>query len=392
MRSVPHNQPTSRRLQQTRRPPRAAGFSLREFSSIRDSSTPGEFAQAKARGSGHGRRWTGVALHCVILLASCVGAAAAADSPADRFVAALEADATIPPELVELIRSTWAQCKDCDGEEFLTQGLAALAERFRDGLDAYDADQYKRCTRIMHELTVDADPFIATNAAAYEIKALAARERLAEAGQLIAVLTADGGARVATYSYFAAEIDFLQGYCLLADLQYEAATQALQRFLKNYPGATHRLTISAGQMLNELANRVPEGLGEVVDLMDYSRRRLTAAATGDVMQQRQHRVVELLDRLVEEAESQEQSGGGGGGGGSSSGQQLPSNPMPQSRLPGGSAPQGSLRDPRRASPGETWGSMPPAQREQVLQALRDTFPSRYRQLVEQYYEQLAKKR
>ncbi len=35
--------------------------------------------------------------------------------------------------------------------------------------------------------------------------------------------------------------------------------------------------------------------------------------------------------------------------------------------------------------------MPPAERERILQALRDNFPSRYRQLVEQYYEQLAKR-
>ncbi len=36
-------------------------------------------------------------------------------------------------------------------------------------------------------------------------------------------------------------------------------------------------------------------------------------------------------------------------------------------------------------------SMPPAERERILQALRDSFPSRYRKLVEQYYEELAKK-
>jgi hypothetical protein len=35
--------------------------------------------------------------------------------------------------------------------------------------------------------------------------------------------------------------------------------------------------------------------------------------------------------------------------------------------------------------------MPPADRERILQALRESFPNRYRQLVEQYYEQLAKK-
>ena len=61
-------------------------------------------------------------------------------------------------------------------------------------------------------------------------------------------------------------------------------------------------------------------------------------------------------------------------------------------LPGGRFnEEGSMRAARRANPGEMWGSMPPAERERILQALRESFPSRYRQLVEQYYEELAKK-
>ncbi len=65
--------------------------------------------------------------------------------------------------------------------------------------------------------------------------------------------------------------------------------------------------------------------------------------------------------------------------------------MQQSQLPGGSAREGPLRAGRRANPGEAWGDMPAAKRQRILQALRDSFPSRYRRLVEQYYEELAKK-
>jgi hypothetical protein len=36
--------------------------------------------------------------------------------------------------------------------------------------------------------------------------------------------------------------------------------------------------------------------------------------------------------------------------------------------------------------------MRPEERERVLQSLRRAFPSRYRQLVEQYYKQLAKEK
>ena len=65
--------------------------------------------------------------------------------------------------------------------------------------------------------------------------------------------------------------------------------------------------------------------------------------------------------------------------------------MQDSMLPGGQAQRGELGERRKANPAEVWGTMPPAQRKRVLQALKDNFPARYRQLVEQYYEELAKK-
>ena len=178
---------------------------------------------------------------------------------------------------------------------------------------------------------------------------------------------------------------------MLSDLDYDAAGRALSRFVAEFPDAPQRLKMSAAQMLLELQNRQPERIGDVVDLMGFSGRRLTHGDTGDGVRERQARIVELLDKLITEAEEQEAKSGKGGGGGSSRGQQSPQQPMPDSRLPGGEAKEGSLRESRRANPADQWGAMPPAERERVLQALRESFPSRYRQLVEQYYEELAKK-
>ena len=146
-------------------------------------------------------------------------------------------------------------------------------------------------------------------------------------------------------------------------------------------------------MIAELQNRLPEQIGEVCDLMNYSARRLGHEDLGEPVQTRQQRIIELLDKLIEEAESQESSSSSSSGGSSGGGQgsQSPSNPMQQSQLPGGAAKEGALRARRRANPAEVWGTMPPAERQRILQALRDNFPSRYRQLVEQYYEELAKK-
>ena len=333
-----------------------------------------------------------------VVLALAANPVAASDpkdrGPADRFVAALATRADLPAEAANLIRTRWADCTDCDPDEFLTQGLTVLSDGFRAALDAYDSDSYAECAARSAELTGNADPFVATNAAAYEIKSLVAIDRTLEAAERIRAVLSDGGERVSLYSYFAPEIAFLDGYCLLADLQYDPAALALNSFLSKYPDASPRLTIAAKQILLELANRDAGRMGEVVDLMQFSGRRLKNADGSEVVQTRQQRILDLLDDMIEEAQEQEKNscqGGAAGSGGQQGQGQSPSNPMQDSSLPGGSGEEGSLRSARRANPGESWGAMPPAERERILQALRESFPNRYRQLVEQYYEELAKK-
>ncbi len=319
--------------------------------------------------------------------------AAVAQEPADEFVRKLDSFPGLEPKAAELIRSTWAECDGCDGEEFLTQGLAVLSPTFRDGLDAYDADRYEQAAAIMGSLSGEANHFLSVNAASYEIKSLVQLERLLETLHRIEAYL-ERFEDPFGHSYLDGEVHFLHGYCLLSDLQYTKAAAALEEFLRRYPMASQRLVVAAQQMLVELQNRQPGRIGEVVDLMDFCGRRLSIADTGDKVHERQQRVVDILDRMIEEAEQKEkeQSCDSGSGGGGSQGDQSPSNPMQESQLPGGSgSDKAELRASRRANPAEVWGSMPPAERAKVLQALRDSFPSRYRQLVEQYYEDLAKK-
>ncbi len=324
-------------------------------------------------------------------LIAAIAIPAHAAEPADRFVQHLAAMDGIPVAARDMIQRSWAECDDCDGEEFLTQGLTVIFAPFREALDAYDLDQYDACSAKMAGLASHEDPFVSVNAAAYEIKSLIALDRLIEAGGRLDTLVAKGGA-LTEYSYFAPEMTFLQGYCLLADMQYDGARAALEAFLTQYPDAPERLTLAARQMLAELSTRQPGRISDVVDLMTFSQRRLKNLDSSELVRTRQQRIIDILDRMIEEAENKEKSDSGGGGGGSGSGK-TPSSPMQDSQLPGGGASGGgALGQAPKASPGEMWGAMPAANREAILQALRESFPGRYRHLVEQYFEQLAKKK
>jgi tetratricopeptide (TPR) repeat protein len=220
----------------------------------------------------------------VLLIVGVGHASVCAQTPVERFLAHLDTEKDLPIEAVQLMRQTWSECQDCNAEEFLTQGLALLSPKFRGGLDAYDAQRYTECAGIMADLRADANPFVAANAASYEIKALVAEERLLEAGRRLETLITEQADRVTDYTYFAPELAFLRGYCLLADLQYAKATEVLRRFLQAYPNASPRLTLAARQMLAELEHRQPGQIGEVVDLMGFAGRRLTHRDTSETVQ------------------------------------------------------------------------------------------------------------
>lgn len=150
------------------------------------------------------------------------------------------------------------------------------------------------------------------------------------------------------------------------------------------------------------ASRPSETLRAVSDLMSQAGQRLGAGKPDSTTQKAQLEAVALLDRLIEQAEQQEQQqqqsqckacGGKGcrlckktmvGAA------RKPSSPARQSTVSPGPGGEGELRPAGVARPGEAWGNMRPEEREKILQSLGKDFPSQYRQLVEQYYKQLAK--
>ena len=133
--------------------------------------------------------------------------------------------------------------------------------------------------------------------------------------------------------------------------------------------------ISAKQMLVELANREAGRLGDVVDLMDFSRRRLKNDDSGEVVRTRQQKIIDLLDQLIKEAEDKEKQSSSSSSSSGVSGNSIrqPSNPMQKRLLP--AETRGGRTRRQAANPGEMWGSMPPAERERVLQALRAYSPA-----------------
>jgi tetratricopeptide (TPR) repeat protein len=324
----------------------------------------------------------------------------------DRFVAHVNASPAIDASARDAIAEGWQRHRDDeDPQDFLTAGIAILSKDFETAINAMEDEDHATADAALAGLVDVDDPYIALHAAALLARSYVEQDKLEEAEAILAPL-AQREAELIDKTFLEMEVDFLLGYCQLSNLKYEEAQATLERFERDHPDAPDRFRLPARQMLQELLVRLPEGLGEVSDLMVYAGRRLAMGEPGPPVQVRQERAVELLSKLIEEAEQREQQSKGQGKGckecegkgcekcegADPQGAWQPGSPAQQSMLPGGRGEIGDLKRSPTARPGEEWGQMRPEEREQILQSLRRNFPSQYRQLVEQYYKQLGRER
>lgn len=286
--------------------------------------------------------------------------------------------------------------------EFLCEALAVLDPRFKEALGAYEADDLGRAKKLMKELTASRDPYLSTNALVFEIRSMVETKEIEAAAEKLSGLSSRFD-EMKRYTVHVPGLHFLLGFCGLQQLDHEGAAKTLSAFLDKYAEASPELRSMATQILRDLSRRKGGDIGAVAELMGYAERKLLLCSAGESTQARQAEAVALLDKLIAEAEECEkcsskketqcQKCGGKGckacsGKGASNALQ-PKSPAKRSQVTRGATKIGPLKTVI-ARPAEQWGQMRAEQRERILQSLRGEFPSRYRELVKQYFQTLSK--
>ncbi|QDV90840.1 hypothetical protein RAS2_19240 [Phycisphaerae bacterium RAS2] len=315
-----------------------------------------------------------------------------AEKVVEDFVRTVQSHATYP-EAARKFVSEKAQAVTPDGAgDFLNSALAVCSTDYADALKAMEDERTADAAERFERLAGGApnEPFLAVNAANMAATAMVELEQFPRAIAALEPAFA-GHAPLDRYTIGADHMLFMLGYSYVRELRYNAAKAVLTRFLQTYPEAPQRLRVTATQIVTEIDRRVPGKLGDVRDLLAYAHHRIELGDTGEPVALRQEQAVALLDNMIEEAEENEknarQKSPSGGGKGT---KPQPSSGAKESRIPTG-APAGDTALRRaRIAPGEAWGKMPPREREQIIQTLQRQFPSQYRDLLEQYYRQLAK--
>jgi hypothetical protein len=321
-----------------------------------------------------------------------------------RFLEHLESLAPRHALAVETIRRGYGDLyRGSASAGFVPDALAVLYPQYREALEAFDGDRLAEARRLLEPLRTSEDPFLAANATYFSMRSLAGQGLMEEVEQQLApLLEADAPASDASleaFTPYAPHLWFILASAQAGNLRYPAAEETVRRLVERFPDVPEAVQVGAGQLRIELERREQGTLGEVATIMGYSADRLRVADAGPRVREQQGEVLRLLDELIEEAQSREQQGQGGGGsrrgGGGPRGQvprTTPGSPAERSEVAPGEGRIGELHGAPRASPGEMWGRMPPSERERILQSLRDRFPSRYRQLVEQYYRSLSEQK
>jgi hypothetical protein len=172
--------------------------------------------------------------------------------------------------------------------------------------------------------------------------------------------------------------------------QAENGLTALEEFkaaVETDPSVPRRYTELAKLLEFDLKNNKKEDDPEKISKkMDNVRRRLGKGRTDDETQDAENGVLKSLDKLIEKIEQQAQKQAQNSD--SDQGQQT-NNPAEDSRILKQKGP-GNV-DRREFNPDGHWGDLPPKEREEALLRIEKEFPAHYRDIIEQYFREMASK-
>jgi len=164
----------------------------------------------------------------------------------------------------------------------------------------------------------------------------------------------------------------------------DEARAALVRLLEHEDTLPRRFQQVAQLVQRDLSALEDESLDHIARRMRDVRRRLAYGRAGDQVQAVEKGVLDSLDKKIDDLEKQQQQQQAAAAAGGSS---QSSRPMEDSRPAELKAPM--KVDRRDIGHQSGWGDLPPKEREQALQQIGREFPAHYRELIEDYFRELA---
>jgi hypothetical protein len=201
-----------------------------------------------------------------------------------------------------------------------------------------------------------------------------------EAQQILDMLRPDAVVDPATYF-------FCRAVCQQQLLDASAARDSLALLLNNTLSVPARYRAVGEMMRQQLANDSDEGMPLVARVMNDVHRRLDLGRSGESTQQQETRVVDLLDKLLEDMEKQQQQQDGQGGGGQSQQNQSGTQGASQSQVKG-STGDGEANG-KTLTENRAWGMLDKQAEAKARELIRKQFPSNFLDAISKYTQKIA---
>jgi tetratricopeptide (TPR) repeat protein len=313
----------------------------------------------------------------------------------DRFLAAAQANETATADQKKVVADLIEQLRLVpeDRAVAVTEALRVLYPEYKDALNALGEENLGAAIVGLAKVRESADPFLAADSTYYLARAYVLDERFED----VIPLLDDLQTKWADKTVQGAEILFLRGVAEVALLKHQEAQATLTRFLSEYPDAPERMRVGAFRQLEQLKLFAEGTLSDVQLRMDFSRRKLSLEDTGQETRTQQDKIVELLAKLIKDAEEREcNCKGGGSGSGQKQGKPGEAEGQAQAEGQGGQGGNSGggskgtdsdrVKRLHRGGPQSPWSHLRDKDRDPVYSAIKEKFPARYEQLIEQYYK------
>ena len=182
-----------------------------------------------------------------------------------------------------------------------------------------------------------------------------------------------------------ASLHFYRALALHRLVRKDECLVSLGQLLQNEYLLPRRFAAMGRLMLADIQEVKPDSLDEIARLMQDASRHQSLSRSGSHVIEIEESVLAKLDKLIEEAEKQQQQQQQ-----QSTSQAAPSKPMDRSRTMPGRG-DGEVTD-RQNGEGGAWGNLPPRERAAALMEMTRDLPPHYREVIEEYFRQLAKEK
>jgi tetratricopeptide (TPR) repeat protein len=324
------------------------------------------------------------------------GSSARAGQVLDRFIADIKADKELPAEKVQKAEEIAGTLRgEPEGSAIaITEALCELYPEYRAALTALAEENVPVAVESLTRLKSQPNEYLQADAGYFLARAFLLDEQFEQTLPILETLLGSQ----ADPSVRQGEALFLKGIAETQLLKHQEAVVSLERFLKEFPDAPERMRVGAFRQVETLKMFQEGTLSDVHLRMEFSRRRLALEDPGQDTRVQQDKIVEILAKLIKEAEERECScrGGGSGSGqkksqgkGSEGESQAQGEGSGQSGSSGGGSKgtdSDALKRLHRGGPQSPWSHLRDKERDPVFNAIKDKFPGRYQQLIEQYYK------